>query len=92
MKRSWVRLPSSPPLGSRWLSNEQLGEIDRLVPSLRETRSSVVQWAIEMYLYRIASERDAVTYDATTLSEGDPAADRVNAIVVALCTRTVRVL
>lgn len=53
------------------LSDEQLGEIDRLVPLLHETRSAVVRRAIDMYLYRLACERDAAIYDALPLSDAE---------------------
>ncbi len=53
------------------LSDEQLGEIDRLVPVLHETRSALIRRAIEMYLYRLACERDAAVYDALPLSDDE---------------------
>jgi predicted transcriptional regulator len=53
------------------LSDEQLGEIDRLVPGVHETRSALIRRAIEMYLYRLACERDAMIYESLPLSDDE---------------------
>ena len=53
------------------LSDEQLQAIDRLVPSIHETRSDLVRRAIELYLYRVACERDAKVYEDLPLSDAE---------------------
>ena len=58
------------------LPAEQLEAIDALVPELHESRSELVRRAIELYLYRIACERDAAKYDEQPLTDQELAASR----------------
>jgi len=46
-----------------------LDALDGLVPERHETRADAVRAAIELYLYRLACERDAERYDAAPLSD-----------------------
>lgn len=51
------------------LADEQLARIDELVGALHESRSDVVRRAIDLYLYRLACERDARRYAELPLTD-----------------------
>ncbi|MEX1295409.1 MAG: ribbon-helix-helix domain-containing protein [Candidatus Limnocylindrales bacterium] len=44
-------------------------ELDALVPDTHRTRSEVIRRSIELYLYRLESERDAERYAREPLSD-----------------------
>jgi Arc/MetJ-type ribon-helix-helix transcriptional regulator len=50
------------------LPAELVTELDQLVPGAHESRSEAVRRAIELYLYWLASERDAAIYDRLPLN------------------------
>lgn len=45
--------------------------LDSLVPATHRTRSEAVRRAVEMYLARLAAERDAAIYERDPLTEGE---------------------
>lgn len=51
------------------LPTKQLEAVDRLVPGIHASRSDLIRRAIELYLYRLACERDAAIYEAMPLTE-----------------------
>lgn len=51
------------------LPAEQIRAIDDLVQQGHGSRSEVIRRALELYLYRLACERDAERYDEQPLSE-----------------------
>jgi Arc/MetJ-type ribon-helix-helix transcriptional regulator len=53
------------------LPDELIERLDALVPSAHPSRSEAVRRAIELYLYRLACERDARTYDELPLSAAE---------------------
>ena len=53
------------------LPKELLEAIDELVPSVHASRSEVIRRAIDVYLYRLACERDAARYDAVPLTDSE---------------------
>ena len=55
-----VRLPAS-----------LVREVDDVAERLRSSRSDVIRIAVEQYLYRLASERDAAAYELTPLTDAE---------------------
>jgi Arc/MetJ-type ribon-helix-helix transcriptional regulator len=53
------------------LPDELVERLDALVPSAHASRSEAVRRAIELYLYRLACERDAQRYDESPSSDGE---------------------
>jgi Arc/MetJ-type ribon-helix-helix transcriptional regulator len=51
------------------LPDELVGQLDALVPDLHESRSEAVRRSIELYLYRLACERDAARYERHPLTD-----------------------
>ncbi|MGH8910815.1 MAG: ribbon-helix-helix domain-containing protein [Egibacteraceae bacterium] len=45
-----------------------LDAVDQLIPELHATRADAIRAAVELYLYRLACERDAERYRAQPLS------------------------
>lgn len=50
---------------------EMLEQLDELVPGTHPSRSDAVRRAIEVYLYRLACERDASRYEELPLSASE---------------------
>jgi Arc/MetJ-type ribon-helix-helix transcriptional regulator len=50
---------------------EQVKAIDELVGRGHESRSNVIRRAVELYLYRLACERDAQQYAQSPLSDAE---------------------
>lgn len=62
------------------LPDDLLHQLDALVPATHPSRSEAVRRAIEVYLYQLACERDAVRYDEMPLTPAELAlADDPNA-------------
>jgi predicted transcriptional regulator len=55
------------------LPDDLIRQLDELVPEKHSTRSEAVRRAIEMYLYRLACERDAEIYERFPLTEEEMA-------------------
>jgi Arc/MetJ-type ribon-helix-helix transcriptional regulator len=53
------------------LPEELIDKLDALVPSPHQSRSDAIRRAIELYLYRLAAERDAAIYDRVPLSDAE---------------------
>jgi Arc/MetJ-type ribon-helix-helix transcriptional regulator len=53
------------------LPNELVRQLDALVGAGHQTRSDAVRRAIELYLYRLACERDARRYEELPLSDAE---------------------
>jgi Arc/MetJ-type ribon-helix-helix transcriptional regulator len=53
------------------LPDSLLDRLDELVPGTHPSRSDAVRRAIELYLYRLACERDARRYDELPLSDAE---------------------
>ena len=53
------------------LPSEMVDELDHLVPTPHGSRSEAVRRAIEMYLYRLAAEHDAIVYDRQPLTDAE---------------------
>lgn len=53
------------------LPDDLVRRLDALVPTVHDSRSEAIRRAIELYLYRIACERDAEAYALTPLTEGE---------------------
>jgi Arc/MetJ-type ribon-helix-helix transcriptional regulator len=53
------------------LPEEQIEAIDALVRNGRSSRSEVIRRAVELYLYRLACERDAQRYAELPLTEAE---------------------
>ena len=53
------------------LPDELIERLDALVPTAHPTRSEAVRRAIELYLYRLACERDARRYEQVPLTEAE---------------------
>ena len=53
------------------LPEELLEQLDELVPGTHPSRSDAVRRAIELYLYRLACERDARRYDELPLTDAE---------------------
>jgi predicted transcriptional regulator len=51
------------------LPEDLVRRLDELVPRKHSTRSEAVRRAIELYLYRLACERDAEIYERLPLTE-----------------------
>ncbi len=51
------------------IPDSQLAAIDAMVPGRHQSRSEVIRRAVELYLYRLACERDADIYDAVPLDQ-----------------------
>lgn len=58
------------------LPDELLAAVDALVPDLHSSRAEAVRRAIELYLRRLANERDAARYDEMPLTEAELAMAR----------------
>jgi Arc/MetJ-type ribon-helix-helix transcriptional regulator len=53
------------------LPDEVIRQLDALVPAAHQSRSEVVRRAIELYLYRLACERDARVYERLPLTDAE---------------------
>jgi metal-responsive CopG/Arc/MetJ family transcriptional regulator len=53
------------------LPDELLNRLDALVPATHDSRSEAVRRAIELYLYRLASEHDARQYERSPLTDAE---------------------
>jgi len=53
------------------LPEELIRQLDALVPTAHPSRSEAVRRAIELYLYRLACERDAARYDRLPLTDAE---------------------
>jgi Arc/MetJ-type ribon-helix-helix transcriptional regulator len=53
------------------VSDEQVRQIDELVPTMHATRSELVRRALDAYLYRLACARDADIYARVPLTEDE---------------------
>jgi Arc/MetJ-type ribon-helix-helix transcriptional regulator len=53
------------------LPDELIGRLDALVPDTHPSRSEAVRRAIELYLYRLACERDARRYEQLPLTPAE---------------------
>jgi Arc/MetJ-type ribon-helix-helix transcriptional regulator len=53
------------------IENDQIEAIDRLVPELHQSRSELIRRAIELYLYKVASEKDAAIYASQPLTNAE---------------------
>ncbi len=51
------------------IADDQLAQIDAMVPSVHESRTELIRRAIELYLYRMACERDARIYEELPLTD-----------------------
>jgi hypothetical protein len=56
-----------------FLPDVLLRQLDALVPALHTTRSEAVTRAVELYLYRLACERDANIYERFPLTDDEMA-------------------
>ncbi len=57
------------------IEEDQLRGIDATIPGTHHNRSEVIRRAIDLYLYRLACERDAAIYDAIPPDDADYLAD-----------------
>ena len=60
--------------------DDLLAQLDALVPDVHPSRSEALRRALELYLYRVACEKDAEVYEREPLTEdelsvGDDARD-----------------
>jgi metal-responsive CopG/Arc/MetJ family transcriptional regulator len=62
------------------LPTKQLKAIDKLAPGVHASRSDLIRRAIELYLYRLACEKDAAIYQAMPLTEEELAFARDPAV------------
>jgi metal-responsive CopG/Arc/MetJ family transcriptional regulator len=53
------------------LPDEPIERLDALVPAAHTSRSEAVRRAIELYLYRLACERDARQYERLPLTDAE---------------------
>ena len=53
------------------LPDEMVDQLDQLVAAGHQSRSDAVRRAIELYLYRLACERDAQRYDELPLTDAE---------------------
>ena len=53
------------------LPEEMVQQLDQLVAHGHQSRSEAVRRAIELYLYRLACERDARRYDDLPLTDAE---------------------
>jgi Arc/MetJ-type ribon-helix-helix transcriptional regulator len=51
------------------LPDELVSRIDALVPDVHDSRSDAIRRSIELYLYRLACERDAERYEREPMSD-----------------------
>lgn len=51
--------------------DDLLAQLDALVPAVHPSRSEALRRALELYLYRVACERDADRYAAQPLTEAE---------------------
>lgn len=51
--------------------DDLLAQLDGLVPDRHPSRSDALRRALELYLYRVACERDAEAYERTPLTEAE---------------------
>lgn len=51
--------------------DDLLAQLDALVPEVHPSRSEALRRALELYLYRVACERDAGRYAAQPLTEAE---------------------
>ena len=51
------------------LPDDLINRLDALVPTTHPSRSEAVRRAIELYLYRLACEQDARTYEQHPLTD-----------------------
>lgn len=49
--------------------DELLAQLDSLVPDTHSSRSEALRRALELYLYRVACERDAEAYERHPLTD-----------------------
>ena len=50
------------------LPDDLVSRLDALVPGTHESRSDAIRRSIEVYLYRLAAEQDALRYDQLPLT------------------------
>ena len=55
------------------LPDELIRQLDDLVPVTHSSRTEAIRRAVELYLYRLACERDAEIYDRFPLTEEEMA-------------------
>jgi predicted transcriptional regulator len=55
------------------LPDDLVRQLDELVPKTHSTRTEAIRRAIELYLYRLACERDAEIYERFPLTEEEMA-------------------
>ena len=53
------------------LPEDLVDRLDALIPGTHVSRSEAVRRAIELYLYRVAAERDAELYAATPMTDAE---------------------
>jgi Arc/MetJ-type ribon-helix-helix transcriptional regulator len=53
------------------LPEEQVARIDRLAGQAHTSRSEFIRRAVELYLYRLACEHDALVYERRPLSDAE---------------------
>lgn len=53
------------------LPDDLVKRLDALIPGTHESRSDAVRRSIELYLYRLACEHDAASYEREPLSEAE---------------------
>lgn len=53
------------------LPDDVITRLDALVPDVHESRSEAVRRSIELYLYRLACERDAERYEHEPLTSDE---------------------
>lgn len=53
------------------IADDQLAQIDSMVPRVHDSRTELIRRAIELYLYRMACERDARIYAELPLTDSE---------------------
>lgn len=53
------------------LPGDLLADVDRHVPSQHPSRSDLIRRAIELYLHRLAAERDVAAYERAPLTDAE---------------------
>jgi predicted transcriptional regulator len=53
------------------LPDELVSRLDSLVPAVHETRTDAIRRSVELYLYRLACERDADRYASEPLTDNE---------------------
>ncbi len=53
------------------LPSDVIEALDKLVPSAHASRSEAIRRAIEIYIYRMQCEHDAVLYQALPLTDAE---------------------